>query len=141
MFSRTIIDKLKNWASSPNRKPLILRGARQVGKTTAVNLFSKEFDQFISLNLEIEEDAELFNNELPISELIQSIFLYKNISKRNGKLLIFIDEIQCLIQMTDVKQFDFRFHSMLSHPLSSGPPPIRGVHKGPIYEINRTYVK
>ena len=94
MFNRTIIDKLKQWAKSPNRKPLILRGARQVGKTTAVNLFSKIYDQFISLNLEIKEEADLFNNELPISELVQSIYLYKNIANTKGKTLLFIDEIQ-----------------------------------------------
>ena len=57
MFYRKIIDELKEWASKKDRKPLILRGARQVGKTTAIDIFSKEFDRYIYLNLEKKEDA------------------------------------------------------------------------------------
>ena len=49
MLDRSIIGELKKWAASKNRKPLILRGARQVGKTTAVNIFSQNFDQYIYL--------------------------------------------------------------------------------------------
>lgn len=52
MFNRTIIKEIENWANKNQRKPLILRGARQVGKTIAVELFSKQFDQYIYLNLE-----------------------------------------------------------------------------------------
>jgi predicted AAA+ superfamily ATPase len=52
MLYRKVIDKLKEWADEEDRKPLILRGARQVGKTTAVDIFSKDFDHYISLNLE-----------------------------------------------------------------------------------------
>ena len=47
MFDRTIIKDLEKWANKTNRKPLVLRGARQVGKTTAVEIFSKRFDQYI----------------------------------------------------------------------------------------------
>ncbi len=43
MFKRDILDDLSLWASKPNRKPLVLRGARQVGKTTLVNYFGKDF--------------------------------------------------------------------------------------------------
>ena len=59
MFYREIIENLNNWAEWKNRKPLILRGARQVGKTTAVEMFSKQFDQYISLNLESGEEQSL----------------------------------------------------------------------------------
>lgn len=43
MFQRNIYKKLQDWASKSSHKPLILRGARQVGKTTLVNEFSKEY--------------------------------------------------------------------------------------------------
>jgi predicted AAA+ superfamily ATPase len=49
MFNRLILNDLEDWAKRPDRKPLILRGARQVGKTTVVEMFSRNFDQFISL--------------------------------------------------------------------------------------------
>jgi len=44
MYNRRIIKLLTEWKENSDRKPLVLRGARQVGKTTVVNTFSKEFD-------------------------------------------------------------------------------------------------
>jgi len=94
MFGREIVKYLIEWMDSPERKPLVLRGARQVGKTTAVNIFSKNFDVYLSLNLEKKEDARLFERNLPVKELFQSILLHKNIRYKKGKVLLFIDEIQ-----------------------------------------------
>jgi len=95
MFSRKAIAQLTSWSASEYRKPLVLRGARQVGKTTAVEIFSKEFDQYAYLNLEKFEDASLFTRNISPEELIESIYLSKNISGSPGKrTLLFIDEIQ-----------------------------------------------
>lgn len=93
-FNRKILSDLRNWASSSGRKPLILRGARQVGKTTLINIFSKEFDQYIYLDLEKSEDADLFKKNLSVEDLLQFIYLSKNITPTKGKILLFIDEIQ-----------------------------------------------
>ncbi|MDY3790661.1 AAA family ATPase [Bacteroides fluxus] len=60
-YKRTIEEKLKAWSQSSFRKPLVLRGARQVGKTTAVKLFARNFHQFVFLNLETE-DAKMFES-------------------------------------------------------------------------------
>ena len=49
MYKREIMAQLRGWAGSKQRKPLVLRGARQVGKTTLVEEFGKEFDSFITL--------------------------------------------------------------------------------------------
>jgi len=94
MFQRTAIQHLKNWKNKTNRKPLVLRGARQVGKTTLVDLFSQEFDNYIKLNLEKKEDRILFEKIDNIKELKQSIFYSHNISSIKGKTLLFIDKIQ-----------------------------------------------
>lgn len=94
MFERKINQELKKWAAKPKRKPLIIRGARQVGKTTAIDLFSKEFDHYVYLNLEKESDRAFFERELSISDLINALFLTFKISKENRKILVFIDEIQ-----------------------------------------------
>ena len=64
MFERRIQNQLHEWAEKNNRKPLILRGARQVGKTTIVEQFGKEFDNFLSLNLEKKEAKDLVKNYL-----------------------------------------------------------------------------
>ena len=63
MFDRTIIKELKKWSVKPDRRPLILRGARQVGKTTAVKMFARNFDVFIYLNLEKSEHSSIFDTE------------------------------------------------------------------------------
>ena len=57
MFKRDILLHLERWKVDAHRKPLILRGARQVGKTTVVNEFGKQFENYLYLNLEKREAA------------------------------------------------------------------------------------
>jgi len=95
MFERSIIVKLTEWRARSNRKPLIIRGARQVGKTTVVKQFAGDFEQFIYLNLELPEDRKPFENFINFDTLLQSLFFLRNLSlKKRDKTLIFIDEIQ-----------------------------------------------
>jgi predicted AAA+ superfamily ATPase len=94
MFHRIAIERLELWSKSSNRKPLVLRGARQVGKTTLIQLFSKNFTEFVSLNLEKPNEKAIFENSESITELISSLFFLKNIPLDASKVLIFIDEIQ-----------------------------------------------
>ena len=94
MFEREIQNRFQEWKNNKSRKPLVLRGARQTGKTSVVNLFSSQFDQYIYLNLEKTEDRKLFENEYPFRELIDAIFYSKSKVKNIGETLIFIDEIQ-----------------------------------------------
>ena len=70
-FYRKIQKELQEWKDSPVRKPLVLRGARQTGKTTVINQFSKEFDTYIYLNLEKESDKKLFENNKNIKEMLE----------------------------------------------------------------------
>lgn len=94
MFNRDALSDLRKWKNNVNRKPLVLRGARQVGKTTLVNLFAQEFEQYIYLNLDIPENSDLFNESKNIDELVDGIFLLHNKLKSSSQNLIFIDEIQ-----------------------------------------------
>lgn len=105
MFDRKIIHELKLWAKKEPRKPLIVRGARQVGKTTAIHLFSKQFDQYIYLNLEQSEDRSIFEQDFPMTQLVDAIFFYKNQTKGTGKILIFIDEIQASLSAVTSLRF------------------------------------
>lgn len=95
MYQRNILQKLNVWKNYSNRKPLVLRGARQVGKTTAVNEFGKTFKQYIYLNLELPSDKECFKYQNDLEKTLQSIFFQhnKNIAFK-AQTLIFIDEIQ-----------------------------------------------
>ncbi len=95
MFTRIAIKYLRQWAEKDERKPLVLRGARQVGKTTLVELFAKEFDAYIYLNLEEKENAELFAADYSFDDLLAGIFFKSNVPQdANKRTLIFIDEIQ-----------------------------------------------
>jgi predicted AAA+ superfamily ATPase len=94
MFKRDILRRLGDWKNKPDRKPLILRGARQVGKTTAVELFSAAYDQFIPLNLEKPEEAKLFARSLPAADLLQGIRFSKRLPSIQGRTLLFLDEVQ-----------------------------------------------
>jgi uncharacterized protein len=92
---RKIIQSLLNWKKNPVRKPLILRGARQVGKTTAVHTFSENFDHFVYLNLEREQDAAFFLETDNVKILVDRILFSKGIDRKpKDEILLFIDEIQ-----------------------------------------------
>jgi predicted AAA+ superfamily ATPase len=94
MFDRDIISEFDKWSAKANRKPLVLRGARQVGKTTAVNIFARQFEQYLYLNLEKDEDIRYFENFKVFDDLVQALFLGKNLVRTGKKTLVFIDEIQ-----------------------------------------------
>ena len=94
MIRRSAINKLKEWRSSEDRKPLIIRGVRQVGKTTLVKEFAKDFDTFLYLNLERSRDSELFEQTDDVHQLLKSIYFYKKQEQIDGSVLLFIDEIQ-----------------------------------------------
>ena len=64
MFPRRLTERLISWSEKPNHKPLVLRGARQVGKTSLVMLISKSFDRFIHLNLDKKENKDQRNQML-----------------------------------------------------------------------------
>jgi hypothetical protein len=94
-FERHITPELLNWKNSKKRKPLILRGARQVGKTTLVKKFAQTYKWSISLNLELPKDIRFFNEYDDVSTLVQAMFIAHNIpSTDKSNTLIFIDEIQ-----------------------------------------------
>lgn len=95
MYRRDLIVQLREWADRKRRKPLVLRGARQVGKTTLVEEFGREFDAFIKLNLEKEDEADIFRRFDNVDEVWKYICLRNHISQdREKKVLLFIDEIQ-----------------------------------------------
>ena len=94
MFRRNIISKLEAWKQDKKHKPLILRGARQVGKTTVVNEFGSQFDNYLYFNLERNENAKLFEMEIPLDDLVNMLYASVGKVKKEGTTLLFIDEIQ-----------------------------------------------
>ena len=105
MIKREIIKELRTWKSDEFRKPLVLRGARQTGKTTVVNMFGKEFQQYIYLNLEEDTSKNIFLKFRDIDQLIEAIFLESNKLKNINDTLIFIDEIQEVPQALNMLRY------------------------------------
>ncbi len=95
MFDRNIETLLLEWKKKDIRKPLIVRGARQVGKTAVIEKFGKaHFKTCVTLNLEKESHCAIFSNVASASELTSAIELLTNQVVSPGKTLLFIDEIQ-----------------------------------------------
>ncbi len=94
-LKRQLYRYLKEWKTAQNRKPLILRGARQVGKTTLVEDFAKTYAHSILINLEKEKDIFHFEQHNDVKTITESLFLAHKIPLDNlSKTLLFIDEIQ-----------------------------------------------
>jgi len=94
IFSRKIESELMQWKKSAGGKPILLRGARQVGKTFVANRFAETFDRFVDLNLERPRERDLFAGFHTGRELLERILLYKGTTCIPGRTLLFIDEIQ-----------------------------------------------
>jgi len=95
IINRLIQVKLNEWKVRLSRKPLILRGARQVGKTTIIKEFAQQFKNKVFLNLEKSKDKRYFNEYDNIQLIVESLFLTHNIEiSEINETLIFIDEIQ-----------------------------------------------
>ena len=94
MIQRKILQDLFLWKERDDRKPLVLRGARQVGKTTVVEEFAKSYGVFLHLNLEKELDRQLFESTDDVDVIIRNIFYHKKKLYQKESVLLFIDEIQ-----------------------------------------------
>lgn len=95
MIHRQLLTELRLWSEKKNRKPLVLRGARQVGKTTLVDEFSKQYDVYIKLNLEQSADAFIFSKTDDVREIYRYLCVQKKVVLDSTKrTLLFIDEIQ-----------------------------------------------
>jgi predicted AAA+ superfamily ATPase len=96
-LNRNQLINLENWLNKPNRKPIILRGARQVGKSTLVSLFAEEQNRSLAtINLERYPDlAPAFEQNAPVS-LINLLEALPGINAISSDSLLFLDEIQAV---------------------------------------------
>ena len=92
---RKQLAQLKYWLNKPNRKPLLLRGARQVGKSTLIKLFAQQQKLALAdINLERHVDlSPVFKSNQPV-EIINILETLPNIDTISAETLLFLDEIQ-----------------------------------------------
>lgn len=94
-FKRSIENHLNRWKLNDARKPLIIRGARQVGKTTLIRDFARTYAHAIILNLEKPADRRYFDDFDDVQTIFEALFLAHSIpSSAMSNTLLFIDEIQ-----------------------------------------------
>ena len=94
-FNRKIDAKLRAWKDSNRRKPLLLRGARQIGKSSSVRHLGKEFKYFIEVNFETQKNmTDLFEREIDLKGLCEKLSILYSTPIIEGETLIFLDEIQ-----------------------------------------------
>lgn len=107
-MEREIINDLLKWKESKNRKPLIIHGARQVGKTYIVKKFGKKYyDNLIYVNFETNQElSSQISNSIDAKYVINKLELFYGEKIIPGKTLIFFDEIQANERaLTSLKYF------------------------------------
>ena len=93
-MKRLLISKLKEWKNSKNRKPLIIEGARQVGKTWLLKEFgNEEFENYVYINCDNNPQIEDIFIDYDIQRIIRNISAFANSKIVAGKTLIIFDEI------------------------------------------------
>lgn len=110
LLKRKVDDFLIDWKNNPDKKPLIIKGARQIGKTESIKNFAKNnYKSVIEINFVLQKQyKDIFDNGFEVDTII------KNISLRNpdfefmpGETLIFFDELQdCINCATSLKSFN-----------------------------------
>ena len=94
-YPRLIDSYLAEWAARTTRKPVMLRGARQVGKSTAVRHLGESFENFIEINFEKQPSfGSLFQGDLDVKRIVSQMAAMVGQSIVPGKTLLFLDEIQ-----------------------------------------------
>lgn len=148
-MKRRVYKELLQWKAQKKRKPLILNGVRQVGKTYLLQEFgSKEFNRFHYVNF--EEDSrmgELFSQDLNPQRILQDIEFYLNSAIDKQKDLLILDEIQaCPRALTSLKYFFEKMPqlavacagSLLGLHLGESSFPVGKVDMIPIFPMNFT---
>ena len=96
MYYERIIDRyLSEWATRPVHKPVLLRGARQVGKSTAVRHLGERFKYYVEINLEKQSNyIDLFKEDLDVKRIVPQMAAVCGTPIVPTETLLFIDEIQ-----------------------------------------------
>ncbi|MBR5377209.1 MAG: AAA family ATPase, partial [Lachnospiraceae bacterium] len=106
MLKRKVDDSLTAWKNKPDRRCLMIRGARQIGKTTSVRNFGKKYGSFIEINfLKNPGLSDVFSGNLDADTLLLNFSLYlPDAVFVPGDTLLFLDEIQeCPNAITSLK--------------------------------------
>ena len=119
-YKRKIDHELESWASANERKPLLLRGARQVGKTSAVRHLGEKFKHFVQVDFNERHDVHyLFEGTYSPQEICQMLSVLLRTPIVAGETLLFFDEIQaCPPAINRLRYFFEKFPEL--HLIAAG---------------------
>jgi predicted AAA+ superfamily ATPase len=134
---RKIDEELQIWRNQPDRKLLMLRGARQVGKSSAVRHLAKSFDYFIEVNFDENPSyAALFEQSLSPREVCEQLSLLTQTPIVEGKTLVFFDEIQsCIPAISALRYFYEKMPAL--HVIAAGSLLEFALSEVPSYGVGR----
>lgn len=119
-MKRFFFDKLLEWKGNPDRLSLLVRGARQVGKTYLIRELGKTFTNFLEINFEMDSrPAKFFDDSLDPAIIIEKLSLLYGTKIIPGKTLLFFDEIQsCPNALRSLRFFHEKIPEL--HVISAG---------------------
>jgi predicted AAA+ superfamily ATPase len=122
-IKRHIDCELHSWKLSSKHKPLLLRGARQVGKSSSVRKFASQFDYFIEINFELDDKElmvkDVFERGLSPHRICEELSVMYNTPIIPGRTLLFFDEIQsCIPAISSLRYFYEKYPEL--HVVAAG---------------------
>jgi predicted AAA+ superfamily ATPase len=119
-FQRDIEHELLRWKNDNDRHPLLIRGARQVGKSSVVRQFSLQFRYFVELNFEMDNELKsIFDGNLRPQLICEQLSMYYNTPIIAGETLLFFDEIQTCLPAISSLRFFYELYPKL-HIIAAG---------------------
>ena len=136
-FERKIDSVLLSWAKESDRKPLLLRGARQVGKSTAVRNLGKSFKNYLEINFDDDKDIHIFFEQFNSpQDICKQLSLYYKEEIIAGETLVFFDEIQsCPAALSKLRYFYEKYQDL--HLIAAGSLLEFAIEEMPSFAVGR----
>ncbi len=136
-LERNIDTELLQWKDEVNRKPLLIRGARQVGKSSSIRKLGESFDSFLEINFEERKDVHvLFDGNLTPQVLCENLSVLFDMEIIPGRTLLFFDEIQSCIPAISSLRFLYEKMPVL-HLVAAGSLLEFGLAEIPSFGVGR----
>ena len=135
---REKVEELKKWKESPNRKPLIIRGARQVGKTWLMKEFGeKYYDKYAYINFDDNTRMnKLFEEDFDLDRIIQGFKIESGVNIEAKNTLIILDEIQETPKALKALKY-FCENAREYHIISAGSLLGVAIHEGTSFPVGK----
>jgi len=136
-FERKIDSVLRSWANEEDRKPLLLRGARQVGKSSTVRNFGKSFKSYVEVNFDDDKDVHIYFEQFHSpQEICGQLSLYYKKEIIAGETLVFFDEIQsCPAALAKLRYFYEKYPRL--HLIAAGSLLEFAIEEMPSFAVGR----